>query len=209
MQPHEMGNSRARALLDSLENNRRIESLSDPLQARLRSLLGQDSVRGLRNFLRGDFLGHPLHAALTDVPLGSWTAAVIFDLASLGGSKELRRAAQASVAVGVVGAVGAAATGLVDWTEVEGKQQRVGVAHALLNTVGLVFQVASLGRRRSGRSSGRLLTMTGFAFSCAAAYLGGKMVYELGAQVEETEMPARESGRGMGSYPSDFTGDLQ
>ena len=31
-------------------------------------------------FLRGDWLGHPLHPALTDVPIGCWTASVLLDL---------------------------------------------------------------------------------------------------------------------------------
>lgn len=209
MQPHEMGNSRAEAWLESIENNQRLETWSDPLQERVRDFLSQGSFRSAGSFLRGDFLGHPLHPALTDVPIGAWTAAMLFDLASLGGSKELKYAAQASVAVGILGAVGAAITGMVDWTETKGKSQRVGVAHALLNTVGLGFQLASLGRRRTGRSSGRLLSAMGYACTVGAAYLGGKLVYVLGTHVEEETQPSYGSGRGAESYGADFTGDLQ
>src|SRR5918912_1503533 len=43
----------------------------------------QDAVKALprpvRDVLGGVWLGAPLHPALTDVPLGSWTAAAAFD----------------------------------------------------------------------------------------------------------------------------------
>lgn len=210
MQPHEMGNARASAWVERIENNQSLESLSDPFQEQVRGFLQGSMGRGARSFLRGDWLGHPLHPALTDLPIGAWTAATIFDLASLGGSRELKRAAQASVAVGVVGAVGAAITGMVDWSETEGKSQRVGVAHALLNTVALGFQIASLGRRRSGRSPGRLLSAIGYSVATASAYLGGKLVYRLGTRVERREQPSYVSGRSAGeAYGTDFAGDLQ
>jgi hypothetical protein len=34
----------------------------------------------LRNFFHGTWFGHPLHPALTNVPLGTWTAATVLDL---------------------------------------------------------------------------------------------------------------------------------
>ena len=37
--------------------------------------------RGLQDLLHGTWLGHPLHPALTDVPLGAWTAAMVLDAA--------------------------------------------------------------------------------------------------------------------------------
>lgn len=208
MQPQEMGDARARAWVERIENNQRLETLSDPLQMQVRGFLEGSTGRGARSVLRGDWLGHPLHPVLTDLPIGAWTAAMIFDLASLTGSRDLRRAAQASVAVGIVGAVGAAITGMVDWSETEGKAQRVGVMHAALNSVGLGFQIASLSRRRTGRSSGRLLSAMGYAISAAAAYLGGKLVYNLGTRVEVQEQPSYTSTRGE-AYGTDFTGELQ
>lgn len=211
MQPHEMGNSRARAeaWVESIENNERLETLSDPLQGQIRGLFQRGMGPSARSFLRGEWLGHPLHPVLTDLPIGAWSAAMIFDLASLTGSRDFKRAAQASVAVGIVGAVGAAITGMADWSETEGKSQRVGVMHAALNSVGLGFQIASLSRRRSGRSSGRLLSAVGYTIASASAYLGGKLVYRLGTRVEGRARPAYESARAGESYGADFTGDLQ
>src|SRR5438045_4184420 len=37
-------------------------------------------MQHVRNFLHGTWLGHPLHPAITDVPLGAWTTAAVFDL---------------------------------------------------------------------------------------------------------------------------------
>lgn len=35
--------------------------------------------RQVKNFLHGTWVGYPLHAILTDVPIGAWTAAIVFD----------------------------------------------------------------------------------------------------------------------------------
>jgi hypothetical protein len=61
----------------------------------------------VRNVLDGVWFEAPLHPALTDVPLGSWTAAIVFDgLDTASDSRVLRNAADASLALGVVGALG-------------------------------------------------------------------------------------------------------
>jgi len=211
MQPHELGNARAGWWVERIENEERLESLSDPFQSGMRTLFQGSTGQNVRSFLRGDWLGHPLHPVLTDIPIGAWTAATIFDLASLMGARHLERAAQASVAVGVFGAIGAAVTGMADWSGVEGKSQRVGVVHAGLNAIGLGLQIASLVRRRTGRGSGRVLSGLAFLISSSAAYLGGQLVYQLGTRVSgRPQEKAYPSGRGMGeSYGADFTGDLQ
>jgi hypothetical protein len=40
--------------------------------------------RKIKDFLRGAWFGHPLHPALTDVPLGAWTVALVFDVIAEG-----------------------------------------------------------------------------------------------------------------------------
>src|SRR5919206_2270767 len=87
-----------------------------------------------RNVLDGVWLEAPLHPALTDVPVGSWTAAIIFDgLDVATDSRAMKNAADASLAVGVAGALGAAVTELSDWRYLSGGSRRMGIAHALLN----------------------------------------------------------------------------
>src|SRR5438270_7636 len=75
-----------------------------------------DSVK---NFLHGTWLHEPLHAAVTDVPVGAWTATTVFDaMAAISGRPEFDFAADATLWVGMTGAVVAAASGLTDWSEI-------------------------------------------------------------------------------------------
>ncbi len=143
---------------------------------------------GLRAALHGDWLNEPLHAVMTDVPVGAWTAAAAFDaLGALTGSKALDTAADASVVLGLVGAAGAAITGMNDWAEVkEAGPRRIGAVHALLNVAATGFYVGSwVLRRGSGarRGPARALGMLGFLLVSASAHLGGNLVYEHGVGV--------------------------
>src|SRR6185312_13549653 len=45
---------------------------------------GRPEAQKLRNFLNGTWLGEPLHVVLTDLPVGAWTVAMVFDLLGLG-----------------------------------------------------------------------------------------------------------------------------
>ena len=40
---------------------------------------GNPAAQKARNFLNGTWLGEPLHVVLTDVPIGAWTVAMVFD----------------------------------------------------------------------------------------------------------------------------------
>src|SRR5437588_4355754 len=68
-----------------------------------------------KNALHGVWLHHPLHSAITDVPVGSWTAAAVLDVLEASGQKEYAAGADAAVAVGLVGALGSALSGITDW----------------------------------------------------------------------------------------------
>ena len=105
---------------------------------------GGDAGRGLKDVLNGTWLGHPLHPAITDVPVGAWTAALVMDL--LGE----RRGAKIAVGVGLAGALGAAASGLTDWLDTYGTPRRLGVVHAAVNgTATLLYAGSWLARDRS------------------------------------------------------------
>ncbi len=132
-----------------------------------------------KDALHGVWLGHPLHPVLTDIPVGAWTAAFVFDVASAAtGSESLDRAATASIGVGLAGAVGSAVTGLTDWSETDGTARRVGLVHGVANLAATSFYVASLVlRARRRRSLGRLYGVLGYATAFASAYLGGELVF--------------------------------
>ena len=135
--------------------------------------------RDVKNFLHGTWLGHPLHPVMTDIPLGAWTATLLLDALSDGrGRSGFARAADASLALGLAGAVGSAVTGLADWSETDARPRRLGVAHAALNVgATLLFAASLLSRGRGNRGAGRGLAITGYLATIAAAYLGGELVY--------------------------------
>ncbi len=126
-----------------------LDPIAEAVQPRVRSAL--DGNPRLRAALEGQWLGTPLHPPLTDVPIGAGTAAVLFDAAeTLTGSQGMARAADASLALGVLGALPAATTGVTDWRDLRDEQRRIATGHALLNGAALVVNVASLGLRATG-----------------------------------------------------------
>jgi nitrite reductase/ring-hydroxylating ferredoxin subunit/uncharacterized membrane protein len=146
------------------------------------------SPPAVRNALDGVWLGAPLHPALTDIPVGSWTAALILDSASaLTGDEALAGAADRALAVGTLAALPAAATGLNDLRDLLGQSRQVAMVHALLNVLGLSLSSASLAYRRAGRRGvARGLSATGYLISSTAAHLGGKLSFGLGIRVNRT-----------------------
>ncbi|MGB7191060.1 MAG: Rieske 2Fe-2S domain-containing protein [Acidobacteriaceae bacterium] len=149
---------------------------------------GTETAQSIRNFLNGTWLGEPLHASLTDVPLGAWTVALVFDcLDSMKHRREFAAAADASIAIGLVGAVGAAVTGLADWSDVDPPARRVGMFHGLLNlTATTLFATSLVLRKSKKRDRGRLCAALGFSVVLAAAKLGGDMVYKHRVGVDRT-----------------------
>jgi nitrite reductase/ring-hydroxylating ferredoxin subunit len=147
--------------------------------------------RRAKNFLHGVWLGHPLHPVLTDVPIGAWTVTLALDaMDSIGGRARFARGADAALTLGLVGAVGAAATGVTDWGHTDGRARRIGLMHGMLNSTAAVLYLTSLVlRRRGARAEGQGFAMLGFGVSMAAAYLGGNLVYDNRVGVNHAEEP--------------------
>ena len=83
-----------------------LEPIADRLQPAIAGALGADGSIGpkVADILHGTWLGHPLHVVLTDVPLGSWTAAAVLDvLEEKTGSSAMGRGADAAIALGLAG----------------------------------------------------------------------------------------------------------
>jgi nitrite reductase/ring-hydroxylating ferredoxin subunit len=77
-----------------------------------------------------------------------------------------------------VGALGAAVTGLTDWSETQGQPRRTGLVHGLLNVAATSLLASAFFQRRSDSdANGRACAWTGFAIAVASAYLGGDLVY--------------------------------
>jgi len=145
---------------------------------------GESGIK-IRNFLNGVWLGHPLHAAITDVPVGAFTTAVALDyLGLLSRDRRLSGIGDLLTGVGFASAIAAAIAGLADYSEIEGEQRRVGTAHAGLNALALLAYAGSLARRgEHDRASAIPLSTLGYALLFVSAGLGGRMVYHLGTMV--------------------------
>jgi nitrite reductase/ring-hydroxylating ferredoxin subunit len=152
-----------------------LDEIAEPVQEAVSSV-----PQPIRDVLDGVWFGNPLHPALTDVPLGAWSAAFALDLV---GSD----AADQALAVGILGAVPAALTGLNDWSHLKDDARRIGIVHALVNTAGLTLNVLSLAARRGGhRGLGRALSGVAYAGALFSAHLGGHLSFGLGVRVNRT-----------------------
>jgi nitrite reductase/ring-hydroxylating ferredoxin subunit/uncharacterized membrane protein len=171
----------AQTNLDTVSNQPWLDAVGKPLSEAVRGLFTNMGPAGrtAKNALHGVWLGHPLHPVLTDVPIGAWTTALALDAReSITGDEAYGRAADFAVGVGLVAAVGAAITGLNDWSETEGRSRRLGLLHGLLNLTATACVATSYALRRSGsRSAGRASAVAGYGVAVAAAYLGGNLVY--------------------------------
>jgi uncharacterized membrane protein len=179
-----------RRIAEALEEQSSLDRLADPIAGfASRRLAGRP-----KEILSGAWLGHPLHPLLTDLPIGAWTSATLLDLF---GGRRARPAADALVGVGIATALPTAISGVSDWSDLEPRQRRVGLVHAAANDLALGFYLASfVARRRGRRVRGTLLGLLGAAAMSAGGYLGGHLVYELGAGVDRSafqDTPDEES----------------
>ncbi|MFC0005448.1 Rieske 2Fe-2S domain-containing protein [Micromonospora siamensis] len=165
--------------MNRIEQNSSLDRVGDRLQRAVQATLRPQRVRDL---LHGVWLGHPLHPAMVQVPVGAWISAAVVDL--LPGQ---RRAATTLVALGTVSAVPAAVAGLNDWAALSRDQRRIGLVHAAANSVGLALYAGSLAARLNGRhGSGRALAYLGLSAASLGAYVGGHLAYKQGAQVSQS-----------------------
>jgi nitrite reductase/ring-hydroxylating ferredoxin subunit/uncharacterized membrane protein len=175
-----------------------LEPLADRLQLVLTNAFAAAGPAGqeIADALHGRWLGHPLHPVLTDIPIGSWTVAAVLDaLEHVTGNRALGRGADAAVGLGIIGALGAAVTGLTDWRHTEGRARRIGLVHGLLNTGALALYATSMVlRQRQSRKAGRGLAALGYLVANAAAYFGGHLVFgeQIGVDHTAAQVPPAE-----------------
>lgn len=146
-------------------------------------------IRPLKDLLNGTWLGHPLHSAITDVPIGSLVVAVVLDLIGqpVGGDVALLAT--------VLFMAAAAAAGFADYADTDGTARVRASLHSTVMAVGLIVLVVSLVLRAGGpadRTVPIALSIIGLLMVTAGAYVGGDVVYLLG------NMVSRHAFRGAG-----------
>jgi uncharacterized membrane protein len=161
----------APAAPDALADLDVLDAAVGPMEAVADRLLADPTVDAA---LRGEWLGHPLHPMLTDLPIGFWTSAFVLDF----GGKRLRLASDLMVAAGLLCVPPTAAAGLADWRQRDQGDRRVGVVHAAANTTATVLYLCSLVQRVRGRRlKGVLLSWAGATAATAGGYLGGRLAF--------------------------------
>jgi nitrite reductase/ring-hydroxylating ferredoxin subunit/uncharacterized membrane protein len=147
-------------------------------------------LRPVKDFLNGTWLGHPVHSALTDVPIGVLTVSLVLDV--------LGQPVGADVAllVGVLSIVAAAVTGLADYTDTDGTARMRATVHSTLMIVALVLFAISLAIR-AGNPTDRAvpiaLVVIGYLVMATSAAIGGDLVFLIGTHVN------RHAWRGAGA----------
>jgi nitrite reductase/ring-hydroxylating ferredoxin subunit/uncharacterized membrane protein len=157
----------------------------DPIAKPIADTVGKLIPAGpLKDALSGTWLGHALHPALTDVPIGVWTSAMLLDL--LGG-EDSAKAAEILVGLGILSSAPTAAAGLADWSDTQADERRVGLIHAASNVAALSFFSGSYAARRRGNHRlGVLLGLAGGSVTFVGAYLGGHLSLAQGVGPNQT-----------------------
>lgn len=178
------------ALAQVAESQGWLEKLAPSFQHWVLPFFGQpgEPRRKLKDALNGTWLGHALHPAFTDVPLGSWSGTLLFDLLWLAKPERGRACgADTTLGLGLFGAFASALTGLADWSDLDGTDLQVGLLHGLLNGgVTLTYLASWLLRRTGKRRTGIAISMAGYLTALISAYLGGELVFAKGAGVNHT-----------------------
>ena len=135
----------------------------------------------IRSFLNGTWLGHPLHAVLTDVPIGALLLVIVLDV--LGQPA----AADVALALGILAMLASAVIGFADYSVTDGKARARATVHATLMVVALLVYLVSLGLRTAGPADRTVpigLSVVAFLILSAGAYVGGDVVFALGNMVD-------------------------
>jgi nitrite reductase/ring-hydroxylating ferredoxin subunit/uncharacterized membrane protein len=175
-------------LTDAITGIEGIRKLAKGIQRPLNTIFVEGALRPLKNFANGTWLEHPLHPLLTDVPVGAWTVTLLLYLAALFfGVTGIGFAIGLAMGLGILGALAAIATGLMDWMDVDPTELSVGLVHGTVNIIGTILFIISwvmLYQSNWGVTiASFILALAGYLVIAAGAYLGGDLVFRLGTMI--------------------------
>ncbi len=183
-----MPSSVASRLSNAIERASALDSLGGALNRAVHKVPIPARVRGT---LSGTWLGHPVHPLLVTTPIGFWTSATVLD--AMG--PRARRPAQTLVGAGVLSVAPTALTGISDWADTTGAEQRVGFVHLSLNLIATGCYGASwVARRRDRHGAGVAWSLAGAALASTAGWLGGQLSYALGVGVDTNAFEGGPTG---------------
>jgi nitrite reductase/ring-hydroxylating ferredoxin subunit/uncharacterized membrane protein len=135
----------------------------------------------VRDFLAGTWLGHPVHALLTDVPIGALTLVIVLDVIGQ------PTAADVALLIGVLSMLASALAGYADYSTTDGRARVRATVHSTIMVISLVVYVISLAIRATGPASRTLpilLSIVAYLILAVGAYVGGDVVFALGNMVD-------------------------
>jgi uncharacterized membrane protein len=156
--------------------------------------------------------GHPFHPILVTIPIGAWTASLIFDLAShvVDEPGFLTQASEWLIGIGVLGALAAAIFGFLDLLTIPTGTRafRTGLTHMSLNLAVTVAYVVNFLWRHGSYTDQTdvpvgqvVLSVVSIAVLGVSGNLGGKLAYRYGVRVaaEHTQAEGFITGPGSGT----------
>jgi len=153
--------------------------VGDWLHGLMAGLFGR--TPSVRDFLVGTWLGHPLHALLTDVPIGALTLTIVLDVIGQ------PVAADVALLIGVLSMLAAAVVGYADYSTTDGRARVRATIHSTLMLVSLGIYLISLAIRATGPTSRGLpiaLSIVAYLVLAGGAFVGGDVAYVMGNMVD-------------------------
>lgn len=155
----------------------------------------QQAKRPVSAALAGPY-GHPLHPIAVTVPIGAWVCSLVFDIAAqvVDDPSFLARGSQWLIAIGVLGALAAAAVGFLDLFAIPSgtPAHRTALLHMSLNLVITVAYALNFWWRQAADSgstevsAGQLvLSVVSLLALGVSGFLGGKLAYRYGVRVAD------------------------
>jgi nitrite reductase/ring-hydroxylating ferredoxin subunit/uncharacterized membrane protein len=138
-------------------------------------------IRPVKDFLNGKWIGHSLHAAITDVPIGAFTVALLLDFL------DMRGAADIAIGLGILSMLAAALAGAADYVDTDDDARVAATVHSTLMVTALVLYIVSFVLRVADPAADRTLTIAisvvAYLIVALGAWVGGEVVYGMGNMV--------------------------
>lgn len=140
--------------------------------------------------------GHPFHPLLVTVPIGAWTASLVFDIAShvTASPGFLAQGSLWLIAVGVIGALAAACAGFLDLFGIPAGTPafRTALVHMTLNlavtagyAAGFAWRYGSYHRPGPVAAGPLALSAACLVLLGVSGFLGGKLAFRYGVRVAD------------------------
>jgi len=163
---------------------------------------GRARAKRPRNPLAGPY-GHPLHAIAITLPIGAWTASLVFDVIAffVEDPSAFTMGAALLVAIGLVGSAAAALLGFLDYSQIPAgtRARAIATIHMVANLLAMVLFAGSLAIRwfvglDEISVFAFVVSLVAMAIVGGSGALGGELAYHFGVRVADEDEQARVFG---------------